>query len=273
MWKRILVPLDGSVEGEAVVAQLRRFLAGEARVTLLHVIPGVMTYAGEDGEQTRAIVASAEKYLHGIAVKLDGRASVFVDFGDTAERILCVARSIGADLIAMGTLARRGGSKPALGSVASHVLRESPCPVMLVRPGLYLPLRPVRRVMVALDDPQRESQLVDAVGPTAAALGAEVILLAVGAPERSENEPVGPRARLRDAARELQKADVASWPVVVNGEPVEEITRQGAWFDVDLIAISARSAGGRRIIGSGVAEGVLRRADRPVLIVKRGMPS
>jgi nucleotide-binding universal stress UspA family protein len=53
--------------------------------------------------------------------------------GPPAKEIVRVARSVGADLVIVGTHGRRGVRRLVLGSVAEEVLRSAPCPVLVVR--------------------------------------------------------------------------------------------------------------------------------------------
>lgn len=61
------------------------------------------------------------------------RVGAAVDFGDPAECILALAREVDADLIAVGTHGKRGVERMVLGSVAEAVLRQAPCPVLVLR--------------------------------------------------------------------------------------------------------------------------------------------
>jgi nucleotide-binding universal stress UspA family protein len=54
--------------------------------------------------------------------------------GDPAEEILKVAQGEGVDMIVMGTHGATGLTRLLMGSVAEHVLRKAPCPVLTVRP-------------------------------------------------------------------------------------------------------------------------------------------
>jgi hypothetical protein len=56
--------------------------------------------------------------------------------GPAAEGILAAARERHAILIAMTTHGRGGLSRLVVGSVAETVLREAPCPMLLVRVGV-----------------------------------------------------------------------------------------------------------------------------------------
>lgn len=53
--------------------------------------------------------------------------------GDARDVILQAATDVHADLIVIGTHGRRGLSRLLLGSVAEHILRRAPCPVLTVR--------------------------------------------------------------------------------------------------------------------------------------------
>lgn len=54
--------------------------------------------------------------------------------GDPAAEILRYARDHGVDLLVLGTHGRTGLRRLVLGSVAERVVRQAPCPVMVVRP-------------------------------------------------------------------------------------------------------------------------------------------
>jgi len=52
--------------------------------------------------------------------------------GDPATAIVTYARDMAVDLIVIGTHGRTGVSRALLGSVAEHVVRTAPCPVLTV---------------------------------------------------------------------------------------------------------------------------------------------
>ena len=54
--------------------------------------------------------------------------------GGAVEVILDAAKHYHVDLIVIGTHGRKGMNRILLGSVAEHVLRRSPCPVLTARP-------------------------------------------------------------------------------------------------------------------------------------------
>ena len=62
-----------------------------------------------------------------------GTREVQVAAGHPAETIVRMARELAVDLIIMATHGRTGVSHLLLGSVAEHVVRHAPCPVLTVR--------------------------------------------------------------------------------------------------------------------------------------------
>lgn len=59
---------------------------------------------------------------------------VIVRAGITHETICEVAAEVGADLIVIATHGRKGLGHLVLGSVTERVLRDAPCPVLVIKP-------------------------------------------------------------------------------------------------------------------------------------------
>lgn len=142
MYKRAIVPLDGSMVAEAIVPFILE-IAGplDMEVALLRVVipaPPVVVEGSshvivEDVEKLRT---HAEEYLHSVAASLRGRGvrvTMHVRFGEAVAEILAGAREVGADLIAMTTHGRGGLGRLLFGSVAEAVLRQAEIPVFLMR--------------------------------------------------------------------------------------------------------------------------------------------
>lgn len=142
MYKRAVVPLDGSPFAEAIIPFIID-IAGplDLEVVLLRV---VQPRAPEVVEGTRQVIvedvealkAEAGQYLAPLVGELEsrgvrGRAEVRV--GDPASEIVTGAREADADLIAMTTHGRSGLGRLLFGSVAEAVLREAAVPVLLMR--------------------------------------------------------------------------------------------------------------------------------------------
>jgi nucleotide-binding universal stress UspA family protein len=142
VYKRALIPLDGSVVAEGVVPFTLE-VAGPLGldVTLLRVVvPGPPPSVVEAGpiviDHTEELCAEAESYLEPIAAQLRAggvRATIEVRCGDPVAEILAGARETRADLIIMTTHGRTGLKRLLFGSVAEAMLRQTVVPVFLLR--------------------------------------------------------------------------------------------------------------------------------------------
>lgn len=142
MYKRVVVPLDGSALAEAILPFITD-IAGplDIEVVLLRVLVPVPPDIVEGS--ARVVVDDivtrrddAEAYLKRLAEELTVsgiRTSTDVRRGDPVREILAGAHEAGADLIAMTTHGRSGLGRLLFGSVAEAVLREAEIPVFLMR--------------------------------------------------------------------------------------------------------------------------------------------
>ena len=142
MYKRAVVPLDGSSTAEAIVPFVLE-IAGplDMEVVLVRVVVPVTPVAVEAShavlidtvDQRRADAAA---YLKGVAAALIAkgvRVSTEVRYGRAVDGIVAVARDVDADLIAMTTHGRGALGRLLFGSVAEAVLREADIPVFMLR--------------------------------------------------------------------------------------------------------------------------------------------
>ncbi len=139
---KILVATDFGAPADAALACARMFAERfGATLHLLHVAEDPLGLAaGPDGfaldvEAMRdEALKDAERHL---APRCATTGAVTmtseVVFGSPAEVIPRVAEERGADLVVVGTHGRGLFSRLVLGSVAEHVVRHSPCPVLTVR--------------------------------------------------------------------------------------------------------------------------------------------
>ena len=151
MEERILVPLDGSEVGEAVLPKLEDLVLRttprmDAEVTLLQVISKMnfnvlhQTEAAQlpiAESEARELTQKAQDYLEKVASDLRNKGikvKTMVSFGSAAEEIVKAAHETSAHLIAMSTHGRGGFIRWAIGSVTEKVLRlEGKIPVLAVR--------------------------------------------------------------------------------------------------------------------------------------------
>lgn len=149
VFKRALVPLDGSKESEAVIPYIEELASMlGAEVTLLQVMAVVYhVYISGDApaqvpyteEEMKPLKASAESYLEKVGSGLRGKGVTTkcqVRVGAAGHEIIKLADEIGADIVAMSTHGRSGVGRLVFGSVAEKVVRTGNTPVLLVRtPG------------------------------------------------------------------------------------------------------------------------------------------
>ena len=148
MYKKILVPLDGSELAECVLPHVESIAGGcgAASVVFLRVLDTYVpsaTYATINESLIKEIEAGNEKgardYLDGVVrrVKLDSiKVKTELIKGRPAESIAEYATANDIDLITIATHGRSGVSRWAWGSVADRILRSVCVPVMMVRaPG------------------------------------------------------------------------------------------------------------------------------------------
>ena len=149
MYKRILVPVDGSPTSRLGLHEAIGLAAEhDAQLRILNVVdemilvPTVDTFpnAGIDEmiESLRTYGCKALDHAAMLAAKRGVNAEcVQLDSGarPVSDVILSDAMNSRTDLIVMGTHGRRGLNRLMLGSDAERVLREAPVPVLLVRGG------------------------------------------------------------------------------------------------------------------------------------------
>jgi nucleotide-binding universal stress UspA family protein len=142
MYKKILIPLDGSDLAKKALGQAERLaMTFGAEIMLFQVVPFLPIY-GSPELVTPLIVdekqkESAERYLTNLAEELKQRGhkvTAIVKTGQqVAVEIIDFAKEAEADLIVMCTHGRSGITRWVLGSVALKVLTRAETPILLLR--------------------------------------------------------------------------------------------------------------------------------------------
>jgi len=149
MIEKILLADSGTGNTEAMMKVLMDIpLVQRASITVLHVVPSQisaeeMTSKWEEGGRT---LANAIKHLD-----LDPtHVTAMLREGDPKDVVVKVADDIDADLIIMGSRGLKGLKAILENSVSQYVFQLASRPMLLVKDDLYS-IRPIKRVMVALD--------------------------------------------------------------------------------------------------------------------------
>jgi len=144
VYKKILVPLDGSTRAEKIIPHIEMLAkCMQAQVILLRIYQVDYDQAdmvGHDPVFYEAIARNCKEdvlaYLNTIQEKLQTEGMVvrsFAEIGDIVSTILAIAEREGADLIAMSSHGRTGLARVFYGSVAAGLLHKIDRPLLLVR--------------------------------------------------------------------------------------------------------------------------------------------
>jgi universal stress protein A len=135
-FKTILHPTDFSPPSEKAY-RLACTLAdpGASVVHVCHVLPVPVLAYGEVVTDLNIDAAkeSAKKQLAEIPTPPGIEVQRHFCEGDPAAEIVRLAKERGADVIVLGTHGRTGLLRLLMGSVAEHILRHAPCPVLIIK--------------------------------------------------------------------------------------------------------------------------------------------
>ena len=143
---RILVATDFSLDADAGLAYALALAKSiPASVHVLHVVENPLAagvwssdlYTSEIAGLQINLVRDAEKRLRAGIRSLDRPGvpiTTEVRTGRAGPTIVECARDRESDLVVIGTHGRTGLAHLVMGSVAEHVVRHAPCPVLVIRP-------------------------------------------------------------------------------------------------------------------------------------------
>jgi nucleotide-binding universal stress UspA family protein len=146
MYKKILVPLDGSKLAESTLSHAeslaRRY--GAELVLLTVVESPIMTGRGAEAmqlfeKQIDTLTQDAEFYLKGLRGSLTKRSiktDTLIQYGSIVESIISIAEAQSVDLVLIASRGRTGLSRAFFGSVASGVLNRIERPLMVIHPSV-----------------------------------------------------------------------------------------------------------------------------------------
>jgi nucleotide-binding universal stress UspA family protein len=146
MYKKILVPLDGSALAERALNHAVEIARGTgAELILLEVVTPPLAAVPEAGftEEIRSVqevAAQSKAYLNMLASRAtrEGvRVRIVILEGAADGAILGYAHEEDVDIIVMSTHGRTGLSRALMGSIAEKVMLTTKRPVMLVKPERF----------------------------------------------------------------------------------------------------------------------------------------
>jgi nucleotide-binding universal stress UspA family protein len=152
MYKKILVPLDGSKLAECVLPHVESLIKGCQAATVIfinvytpfQIPPSIEPIPVKQAEFDRIFAEGkriAEAYISGVAKRFaSGSAKVagIVLLGPVSDTLTDYIKKNNIDLVVMATHGSSGISRWVWGSVTDRLLRGSCAPIFMIRaPGCY----------------------------------------------------------------------------------------------------------------------------------------
>ena len=300
--RRILVPIDFSPESLKTL-RFAKLLATRfgARLHLMHVVSPPVTSPARPvmippAFSEEAIAVRARQRMKELLAELSLSARsnpCAVRSGALVAEINEAARKIDADLIAIATRGYTGLKRAFLGSTTERVVREAPCPVLVVREKEHQSTGKgarkgrtalqFRKILVPVDFSEcsrlgldyalgfaREFRarlvLFHSVVVHAYVLGDEYTARAV--PDLIATQQDYAQDEMEKLLRSVSRKGREVESEIAFGSPVEQINDYVAKEDIDLIITSTHGRSGlRRVFIGSTAERIVRHATCPVLVV------
>ena len=292
MFRKILVPLDGSDEAEAILPYVSHIASGmDLEVTLLSVMDRGATEMSETyfSRLYERAEQEAKGRLHNAAHQLQQegvRTEELVVTGRADSEITEAADRLGCNLIAMSTHGRSLLGRGILGSVADRIVHTARIPVLTITPDKVRAYHGsdtlVTKLVVPLDGSALAETVLPHVREIASKLDYKVVLLRVVRPlhyfwvgehppeideenAHMENEA---RAYMEATAEKLSQDGIdVEWRVLV-GHPTTIVLEQVRDIPHSIVTLTTHGRSGFRrwLIGS-LAESLVRSGGDPVLIV------
>lgn len=295
---QILVPIDVASDSILATSIAKTIARPGDEIVFIHVIPlldtsGVLLPKSVSVDSiARSIRAEAEQRLERLtataSVPEGVRVTSVVLDGNPGEEIVAVASNPGVRLIVMETAGKGAASRMMLGSVADHVARSSPVPVLLARHTSdgFDEVTGFKRIVVPIDGSARSRVALPVVADMAARLEVPVQLLAVLSLDRyaylygaaysiaAVDEFEAEEARHLRGALEAIQAELGAHGIkttssLLSGAIAPSIEDQLEPGDLVVMASHGRSGVRRWLLGS-VTEHLVRKGSAPVLIVPGG---
>lgn len=293
MFERTLIPLDGSDTAEKAIPygeELAERLG--SRLVLYHVCgiehqPQInlhkiyLSSLAETVRRTLQLGRSEEKET----------VTTRVDVGEPRENICSLIDESKIDLVVMTAIGSSGVLVgKMIGSVADHVCRNVPVPVMLIRPRQKQPTDKkqhlINRILLTLDGSELSLRALPVAEELASRLNIPITLFqmahiivpysddmvvdnSLGYTILSNANEERVRTEMKDVEEKLRDKGFSVNTIVVPGaSAADEIIDASIKAGADLICMSTHGRSGmRRFLLGAVADKVIRHSDVPVLLV------
>lgn len=286
MYKRILVPLDGSELAENSLPYVKRIAKRLNSEVILMIACQPIGYPELP---LKAYLQKKLKELHSAGIRISHK----LVRGDAATKILDFADKNDVSLIIMSTHGGSGVSHWPLGSCTSKVLQKTHVPTLLVRSSKEKIKSfdfEIRRILVALDGSHFSEVIIPYVEDLVEGTDNEVILLRVvesvklpftaGYIEHEKYEKEIAAKAEEEAKKYLQKKKavlaskgINTSTVLLKGHPANAVLQYAKDNAVSLIAITTHGFSGisKWAYGS-VAANIIEASTKPILLFRPQLP-
>lgn len=261
MYKRILVPVDGSRFSE----QILPYVAAIARSTGAELL----LMRGVEKQQEREEAARQVEELAGGL----GAGSACVVTHDPAGAIVAEAARVPGTLIALCSHGRTGAMQAIFGSTALAILRASGAPLLVYRPDSVRPIAAperIDRIVLPLDGSAVSESMIEPAAALAKWLGARIEVVNVVDPSAAAGTPAGDASESsyvhsRADAIAREHGVQTTWEVL-HGDPKKAIPSfvQGLGGSSLLAMATHGRAGLRSVLVGSVTTACLNEVDVPV---------
>ncbi len=296
MFKRLLVPLDGSQMAESVIPAvlfLQEKLA--VSVNLVHIVEKNAPREVH-GQHHLASEAEAESYLRELAQKSFSK-STKVNLHVHSAEIENVAKSISdhveeleSDLIVMCTHGRGGMHHLLVGSIAQQVIAMGATPVLLIKPPAEenIPAFQIEKILTPLDGQADHEISLEKSKYLAKKLGGSLHLLLVvhtyghlsgqwtttsrllpgSTTELLDIEVQNATEYLGNLKDQLEKEGFTATADVFRGDPADVITKFTLDMKIDLIALGTHAKKGIDAFWAGsITPKICKKCPVPFLLI------
>lgn len=274
---RLLIPSGGSPHSNAAL-RLGAYILEAQRVA---AAPTILTVIKHEGERSQAndILAKARELIGPDVIDVQLKVRV----GSPAEEIIAEASEGSYDLVIVGERQKHRLVTRLLGSTATRVVEQAPCPVIIAKGQVG----PLQRILLCDSGGMRPSvlnrfatQFVDlfeskvnitvlhVMSQMSAGPGVSGQALRANAEElMQQHTPEG--ELLAKDVQTLEKLNVHSLAKVRHGLVVDEILDEARSGNYDLVVIgNYQGEGWGRFLLENLAHQIVVKMDRPVLVVR-----
>jgi len=283
MFKKVLLPLDGSAEAESPLPYIKDF--SNKFSSKVHVL-GVGV-----GNKRRKVNRLLADYIQCTADNLaqDGiLARSHMLYGHAVDQILLFIKENAIDLLVMATHGRSGVTRWWIGSIAENIVTEATIPVLLVRSKRLRETevnktKTFRHILVPLDGSSIGESALQYAETLALKLDAAISLLHVihsfdglgfdipGYDLKIMTKKLNDSGEkyLKSISEKLKNKGIKTSSKVVVGNPATTIIEYAQEKKIDLIAMSTHGRSGitRWVLGS-VADKILKESSLPLWLVR-----